>query len=510
MKYCPLAALSLCSATGALLAPSLHVPRCAQSQLLMSLTLRPQFSFFGDDDDDDGDSSSFSADTSMLTSLATMTARDPYKVAQRVLPIISLHFAWSCLVVAIRLLPTRRIPRPWSISWTVHSLTGGVLGLLLAFRTTQAWSRYWSAAQAWADVHRCCHSLARLVAGVARVDPLMYSAFMRHLIALPISLKQRVRGGVPDPREYFWPILAPGEAAAVVRSSVPHLVLLASLSLLVQPMRSKDDGSGKSLAVWGQCEGALSELQAAAAALDLVARLPPPASYSTHTARIVLLWLATFPFILVDTFAPLLVPFVVLAVAWALYSTEELAKLLDNPFGRAGFADSVAEDVAGFEGGGDGGRERRSVSLFLQRLWGGQFGGTGRGGMPEAVPVEAYCDRIVSELQQQVAITQMLQRRVEGGSWAVTPDDLEQVEFAASSGAASNVPGARRGGPPEPGAKARATDTSATSDAALVDVDQEPFFDVFGEDGSPEEEEEEEQGHEGDEGWPQGAAGGNS
>ena len=35
----------------------------------------------------------------------------------------------------------------------------------------------------------------------------------------------------------------------------------------------------------------------------------------------------------------------------------------------------------------------------------------GQKGAPEAVPVEAYCDRIVSELQQQVAITQLLQRR---------------------------------------------------------------------------------------------------
>ena len=110
---------------------------------------------------------------------------------------------------------------------------------------------------------------------------------------MPISLKQRVRGGTPDPSEYYWPVLSPGEANAVIRSPVPHLVLLASLSMLILPIKCRDDGSGKDLALWSQLEGRLCEMQAAAAALDLVARLPPPASYSTHTQRFVLLWLAT-------------------------------------------------------------------------------------------------------------------------------------------------------------------------------------------------------------------------
>lgn len=401
-----------------------------------SLSLRPQF-FFGDDDDGAA-AAAQSADTWMPTSLITTTPlRDPYKIASRVLPIVLLHVAWSCLVVALRLLPTKHMPRPWNISWTVHSLTGGVLGLLLAFRTNQAWTRYWSAAQSWADVHRACHNLARLTAGIAPTDPRAYATFMRHLIALPISLKQRVRGGIPDPSEYFWPVLAPGESDAVVRSSVPHLVLLSSLSLLLQPVRSKDDGGGKDLALWGQCESMLSELQRAVASLDLVARLPPPASYSTHTARFVLLWLATLPFVLVDMFAPPIIPLVVLAVAWALYSTEELAKLLDAPFGRAGFVGSGA-------GAGPAGEASRR-------------------GVPEAVPVEAYCDRIVSELQQQVAITQMLQRRVEGGQWAVTPEDLEPTDWRQAAEEAGGAAG-------------------STTDAEAVDAfddEDDEFFEVI-------------------------------
>ena len=378
---------------------------------MCSLASRPDF-FFGDDD---GEGSQGSA-MWMPMSLIIPAARDPYKVALRVLPILLLHGMWASMVVLARVSTRGRLNRAWNISPVLHTLLAGVLGLLLAFRTNQAWTRYWQAAQSWADVHRACHNLARLTSGFAGKDPLSYSTIMRHLIALPISLKQRARGGLPDPSEYYWPILAPGEADSVVRSPVPHLVLIASLSVLLQPLKAQDDGSGKDLALWGQCEGTLSDLQRAAAAIDLVARLPPPASYTTFTARFVLLWLGSLPLVLIDRFAPPVIPLVTFAVGWALYSTEELARLLDQPFGRLAVGDS-------------GGVGRASGEEAVKRRWLQRW--RGRASVPEAVPVEAYCERIVSELQQQVAITRTLQRRIDGGRWAVTRADVEARPFGA-------------------------------------------------------------------------------
>mmetsp|Transcript_30021 Transcript_30021/g.100375 ORF Transcript_30021/g.100375 Transcript_30021/m.100375 type:complete len:226 (+) Transcript_30021:401-1078(+) len=187
----------------------------------------------------------------------------------------------------------------------------------------------------------------------------------------------------------------------------------------------------------------LTELQSAAATLDLVARLPPPASYCTHTARFLLLWLATLPLVLVDLFSPLVIPPIIFGVGWALYSTEELAKLLDEPFGRASDTQTVrrrrlqlrlwrrrlVSTVRGVSGGGDGGDDAAAEGEGVGRS-GGRWDAIwelveGGGSMPEAVPVGAYCDRIVTELQQQIGITRLLQRRVDGDKWAVTADDLE-------------------------------------------------------------------------------------
>ena len=195
-----------------------------------------------------------------------------------------------------------------------------------------------------------------------------YPSFIRHLVALPISLKQRVRG-LADPQE-LWAVLPRADVSVMVAAQTPHLFLLSALSCLALPLRSGDDGSGKGLALWGELERGLSELQSAACQLDLVSRLPPPASYSVHTARFLALWMMTLPLVLIDLMPCVFVPLVTLLVAWALYSTEELAKLLDEPFGRPG-----------------------------------------REPTPETVPVERYCQQIVRELQEQVTRRAGAQRR---------------------------------------------------------------------------------------------------
>ena len=338
--------------------------------------------------------------------VAATAARDPFRVSKRVLPVISLHCLWSCVIVAIRLL----VGAQWKVTSLLHSLTGGILGLLLAFRTNQAYQRYWSACTSWAHLHTHSHNIARQSAQVGSLgggDLRTYSTLVRHLIALPIALKQRLRGTM-DPSEFFWPVLLPSEANAMLRSPCPHLVLLSSMSTLIQPLRAKDDGSGKALALWGELERNVAALQSAACQLDLVAKLPPPASYSLLTSRFVGIWVATLPLVLIDLIHPACVPLVTLLCAWALYSTSELAKLLDEPFGRA----------------------RRAA----------------RGAQaPETVPVERYVDQIITELKQQVGIATTLAERVDEGAWAVASADLDPLCAPGDSAPSSSTSRGRRG-----------------------------------------------------------------
>lgn len=308
---------------------------------------------------------------SWARALVPASAPDPYRVATRVLPIIMLHLLWSMIVVAMHVATGFRLCAPPLL----HTLLGGVLGLLLAFRTNQAYERFWSSCKAWSALHIHLHNFARIAAQPSNT---LYTSILRHLIAYPIALKQHLRREREE-RE-FWPILWLSEIDAIMSARAPHMVLLAELSLLITPMRVHDDGTGKDLAVWSALESTVSQLQTAAIEMERAVKLPPPTSYALLTARFVFLYVGTLPFVLVSVTRLVLVPPTMLLVAWALYSTEELAQLLETPFGNA-----------------------------LQ---------------PETVPMDMYCAHIVTELQQQAFVQRALMRRVADGSWIVKPEDL--------------------------------------------------------------------------------------
>jgi len=269
----------------------------------------------------------------------------------------------------------------------IHSLLGAVLGLLLAFRTNQAYGRYWSACQSWTELHATVQNMLRTAAAVAgedgkasRHDRLLYTSILRHVIAFPIALKQRYREQF-DMQEYL-PFLWPAECEAMIVSSTPHLVLLSSLNTLIRPIRTSDTGSGQNLALWNELSACINQMQKITCSLDLVAELPLPASYSLLTTRFLFVWVATLPIVLLEVMHAACVPLVMLPVAWALYSTEELAALMEAPFGTV-----CSQGEA----------------------------------KPETLPLDLYCDKIVSELKQQAVINRALERRVEDGQWVVKP-----------------------------------------------------------------------------------------
>eukprot|EP00316_Scyphosphaera_apsteinii_P010096 CAMPEP_0119341838 /NCGR_PEP_ID=MMETSP1333-20130426/103389_1 /TAXON_ID=418940 /ORGANISM="Scyphosphaera apsteinii, Strain RCC1455" /LENGTH=247 /DNA_ID=CAMNT_0007353923 /DNA_START=538 /DNA_END=1281 /DNA_ORIENTATION=- len=216
----------------------------------------------------------------------------------------------------------------------------------------------------------------------SRDERLIYASVVRHLIAFCYALKQRYRQKF-DVQEYL-PVLLISEWEDLVGAQTPHLVLLSALAMMLRPIKARDTGSGQYLVIWSELHAGVAKLQSIACCLDLVAR-PLPASYSLLTARFLFVWVATLPIVLLDLMHASCVPLVMLCVSWALYSTEELATLMEAPFG--------------------------GVSSRGEKI-------------PETLPLDLYCDTIVSELKQQLVINRAIDRRVEGGRWVVKPSDL--------------------------------------------------------------------------------------
>jgi len=308
---------------------------------------------------------------------------DPYRVVKRVAPLLLFHVLWSAALTALN----EGCGMQLRIPALLHTLLGGVLGLLLAFRTNQAYTRYWSSCQSLAELQQTVQNLARLAGHVIDSDPKLYLAIMRHLKAFPVALKQHLRRAFSP--EEFMRTLSASEIDFLCSIDPgwqgPHSAVLSTLSTLLRPIKARDDGSGQELALWGEMERSVGQLQSIASSLDLVVLQPPPASYSLHTARFVLLWVSTLPLALAGAaMPPLAIPVALLGVAWALYSTEELAQLMEEPFGDA------------------------------------------RGGKPEMIPLDRFASRIVAALNGEMVAQRALERRVAGGSWVVRPADLQR------------------------------------------------------------------------------------
>jgi len=80
----------------------------------------------------------------------------------------------------------------------------------------------------------------------------------------------------------------------------------------------------------------LNDAATAYGVLKTIRHSQPPRSYALHVRRFLLVWLATLPIALGSSlaFAPFGAACVVGAIAWALYSTDELAYLVGQPFDK--------------------------------------------------------------------------------------------------------------------------------------------------------------------------------
>ena len=77
------------------------------------------------------------------------------------------------------------------------TLSGGILGILLAFRTGQSYDRFWEGRQVWARVVNRVRAIARASRSYATFDDdddVVSGVLLRWLAAFPLALKQHLRG----------------------------------------------------------------------------------------------------------------------------------------------------------------------------------------------------------------------------------------------------------------------------------------------------------------------------
>lgn len=368
-----------------------------------------------------------------------VTERDPWSIGVRVMPNALAHGVWALAVMHLAQAlfdgKGRAVLHGWfgGVGTTVHALLGGVLGLLLAFRTNQAYGRYWRATEAFGELRDALVAATNKAAHLnAEDDRKLYRALVRHLIAIPVAVAQGLKG-INDRSEFVTALSAKElddlEECRKVLGVSSAQYLFSSLNVLIQSIKASDDGRGNRLTLWQSLDTHLVAAARAYGVVETVRVSSPPRSYALHVRRFLLVWVATLPIALLCAwpthvpFHPITAALVATTSALALYATDELAQLVGQPFEpllRPKYKIVRRLELALV-------RTKRKTTFLSKFISPFRIGGREKHTKQDTTfPVDSWSKYVITTLRHIIIVQSLLERRVRSRSWVIVPEDLVQ------------------------------------------------------------------------------------
>jgi len=268
------------------------------------------------------------------TSWLAMVFRVHGSVVRRIWP----RFVVTTLLAAA-LTALQSDPR-FKVSLTVPPflITGLPLGIILGFRNSSSYDRFWEGRKLWGALTNQCRSLVRqlhtlLLPGDGAGDAEKVAAYRKEityrLLGFVLALRMHLRRERAP--EELAPYLAADEIEALTGEPSPPSALLHRIGLDLQ--RASADGLVHPMHV-PVLEGTLSQLTDVVGGCERIKNTPTPISYIIFIHRAVAVYAVLLPFGLVDTIHAL-TPVVVFFISYAFFSLDAIGDELDDPFRRS-------------------------------------------------------------------------------------------------------------------------------------------------------------------------------
>ncbi|HEU5115794.1 MAG TPA: bestrophin family ion channel [Isosphaeraceae bacterium] len=208
-----------------------------------------------------------------------------------------------------------------------YEVAGVLLGLLLVMRTNAGYDRWWEARKAWGGIVNQSRNLA--VAGLVYgpPDPDWKDRFARWTAAFPHAARSslRDRRDVPE----LTCLLGPEEAESVTSAQHMPTYVAARLALLLEE-------ADLDRFAFLQADRERAMLIDHLGVCERIKGTPLAQPFSILIRQFILLFLLTLPFALLHKFAeaadPLLVPLVMMMVAYAILGLDQIGVELQSPF----------------------------------------------------------------------------------------------------------------------------------------------------------------------------------
>mmetsp|Transcript_8380 Transcript_8380/g.21433 ORF Transcript_8380/g.21433 Transcript_8380/m.21433 type:complete len:538 (-) Transcript_8380:137-1750(-) len=216
---------------------------------------------------------------------------------------------------------------------TVHRTQIGFISLLIVFRTSQAYARWWEGRTLWGGIVNSTRNIASNAAAFM-VDELHYTRVIIYTIAFAYATKQQLRGRKFEKAEMAGLF---SDEETDLMNQVEHIPMLMideiRRTIKTELIITKQTPGGlpsKSLdLVMAKDIKALVDQMGGA---ERIAKTPMPFGYLAQLRIFILLWLVTWPCALVKNYEWASIAMVAF-VAFIILKIEEMAVQIEHPFG---------------------------------------------------------------------------------------------------------------------------------------------------------------------------------
>jgi putative membrane protein len=210
-----------------------------------------------------------------------------------------------------------------------HILQGTILGLLLVFRTTTAYDRWWEGRKLWGQLVNDLRNLALKVQGCVDASAEEKRQFGDLLIRFAYALKEHLRWR-PQPRRL----------SASHPEEPKHVPLELAGEVFEKLDAWEKQGRLKQVLIFDPHSRALMDV---CGACERIKKTPIPQSYLVFIRLCIIFYLLTLPWGLVQDYRLWEVPAVAI-IGYFMIGIELIAEDVEQPFGRGG--DKLAlEDI---------------------------------------------------------------------------------------------------------------------------------------------------------------------
>ncbi len=240
---------------------------------------------------------------------------------------VALCVAWAALVCAGDHYLRQFTDQPLGIPEAAHGLIGGVLGLLLVFRTNASYDRFWEGRKLWGAMVNDCRNATRMSRTWLAADRQLLNQVVEWTASYPWAVMHRLRGtrGLsPEP-----PDLDPVQVSAVLAAPHPSLEVARHLSRLF--LSARDAGLVSDMQLIA-LEANVQRLIDHLGGCERIQNTPMPFAYMVHLRRALIVYCFTLPFALFDKYGWITLP-IVLVISYIMFGIEEIGVEIENPFG---------------------------------------------------------------------------------------------------------------------------------------------------------------------------------